>query len=146
MCFPGGADGKESNCQFRRHKSHRVWSPMGKFPGEGHWQPTPVFLPGESHGEEPGGQVHGVAKSQTQLKWLSTHVCIHVSPPSWNTFPSPYLVYPSRLSHQLWVPCIIHQTLFIYFTYANVYVSMLFLSAGHQSRQRHKESIVLLAG
>ena len=32
------------------------------------WQPTPVFLPGESHGpEEPGGLVHGVAKSQTRL-------------------------------------------------------------------------------
>ena len=32
------------------------------------WQPTPIFLPGESRGQESGGLVHGVAKSQTQLK------------------------------------------------------------------------------
>ena len=33
------------------------------------WQPTPVFLPGESHGQRNlvGYWVHGVAKSQTQL-------------------------------------------------------------------------------
>ena len=23
----------------------------GRSPGDGHWQPTPVFLPGESHGQ-----------------------------------------------------------------------------------------------
>ena len=36
------------------------------------WQPTPVFLPGES--QEWGslrGAVYGVAQSQTRLKWLS---------------------------------------------------------------------------
>ena len=35
----------------------------------GEWQPTPVFLPGESHGPRSlvGPAVHGVAKSQTQL-------------------------------------------------------------------------------
>ena len=32
-------------------------------------QPTPVFLPGESHGQ----MVHKVTKSQTRLKQLSTH-------------------------------------------------------------------------
>ena len=40
------------------------------------WQPTPVLLPGESlWTEEPGRLyiVHRVAKSQTQLKQLSTH-------------------------------------------------------------------------
>jgi len=32
------------------------------------WQPTPVFLPGESHGQRSlVGTVHGVAKSQTRL-------------------------------------------------------------------------------
>ena len=24
---------------------------LGRFPGGGTWQPTPVFLPGESHGQ-----------------------------------------------------------------------------------------------
>ena len=38
------------------------------------WQPTPVFLPGESHGQRGmvGYIVHGFTKSQTQLKRLST--------------------------------------------------------------------------
>ena len=33
------------------------------------WQPTPLFLPGESHGQRSlvGYTVHGVAKSQTRL-------------------------------------------------------------------------------
>ena len=31
------------------------------------WQVTPVFLPGKFHGQEPGGLVHGVSKSLTQL-------------------------------------------------------------------------------
>ena len=34
------------------------------------WQPTPVFLPGESQGQ--GAAVYGVARSRTQLKWLSS--------------------------------------------------------------------------
>ena len=37
------------------------------------WQPTPVFLPGESQGGEPGGPaVCGVAQSRTWLKRLSS--------------------------------------------------------------------------
>ena len=32
------------------------------------WYPTPVFLPGKSHGQRsPVGSVHGISKSQTQL-------------------------------------------------------------------------------
>ena len=37
-------------------------------PLEREWQPVPVFLLGESHGQKSlAGTVHGVAKSQTQL-------------------------------------------------------------------------------
>ena len=47
---------------------------IGKIPWRRAWQPTPVFLPGESHGQSSlVGTVHGVAKSQTQLKWLNTY-------------------------------------------------------------------------
>ena len=36
----------------------------------------PVPLPGEFHGQRSlAGTVHGVAKSQTGLKWLSMHSC-----------------------------------------------------------------------
>ena len=37
------------------------------------WQPTPVFLPGESQGwGEPGGLLSGVTQSWTRLKRLSS--------------------------------------------------------------------------
>ena len=45
--FPGGSDGKESAC-------NDPW--VGKIPWRRAWQPTPIFLPGESPWtEEPGG-------------------------------------------------------------------------------------------
>ena len=46
---------------------------LGSIPGLGRspwwraWQPTPVFLPGEFHGQRSLGGVHEVTKSQTQL-------------------------------------------------------------------------------
>ena len=53
--FPGGASGKEPTCQYRRCEM-RVRSLVGKIPWTRAWQPTPVFLPGESPWtEEPGG-------------------------------------------------------------------------------------------
>ena len=49
--FPGGARGKEFTCQCRRHKRRRFDPWVGKIPWRRAWQPTPVFLPGESHGQ-----------------------------------------------------------------------------------------------
>ena len=41
----------------------------GRLPWRRKWQPTPVFLPGESHGQRSlvGYTVHGVTKSRTRL-------------------------------------------------------------------------------
>ena len=47
----GGASGKEPICQFRRHKTCEFKPWVGKIPWKRKWQPTPVFLPGESHGQ-----------------------------------------------------------------------------------------------
>ena len=53
-----------------------------KIPWRRAWQPTSVFLPGESPWtEKPGRLSPQVKKSQTQLKWLSTN--IRVSEISW---------------------------------------------------------------
>ena len=59
-------DGKESTCNAGDLGSILG---LGGSPGGRAWQPTPVFLPGESPWtEEPGGLgVHGVTKSQMQL-------------------------------------------------------------------------------
>ena len=56
MGFPSTASGKELTCQCKRYK--RDWfSPwVEKIPWRRAWQPTPIFLPGESSWtEEYGG-------------------------------------------------------------------------------------------
>ena len=47
----GGTWGKEPACQCRRHKKCRFDPCVGKIPWRRAWQPTPVFLPRESHGQ-----------------------------------------------------------------------------------------------
>ena len=47
--FPGGAGGKEPTCQCRRLKRCGFDSWVGKIPLRRKWQPTLVFLLGESH-------------------------------------------------------------------------------------------------
>ena len=49
--FRGGAHGKEPTCQCRKHKRHGFDPWVGKSPYRRKWQPTLVFLPGESHGQ-----------------------------------------------------------------------------------------------
>ena len=41
--------GKEATCWCRRAGEHRFDPWVWKIPWRGIWQPTPVFLPGESH-------------------------------------------------------------------------------------------------
>ena len=48
--FPGGMSGKEPACQCMRQKRCRFGPCVGEIPWKRAWQPTPVFLPGESHG------------------------------------------------------------------------------------------------
>ena len=67
--FPGGASGKELACQYSRRKRCGFNPWVGKVPWRRAWQPTPVFLPGESHGQRAWwATVRSVAESQTQLK------------------------------------------------------------------------------
>ena len=46
--LPWWLSGKESTCQCRRHRFD-PW--VGKIPWRMAWQPSQVFLPGESHGQ-----------------------------------------------------------------------------------------------
>ena len=62
--FPGGSDGKESPCN-----AGNPGLIPGKIPWRRKWQPTPVFLPREFHGQRRLAAVHGVTKSQTQLSY-----------------------------------------------------------------------------
>ena len=49
--FPGGTRGKEPACRCRRHKRHGFDPWVGKSPWRRERLPTPVLLPGESHGQ-----------------------------------------------------------------------------------------------
>ena len=50
--FPGGSDGKKSACNAGDLGSiPGFYSWVGKIPWRRAWQPTPVFLPGEFHGQ-----------------------------------------------------------------------------------------------
>ena len=66
MGFPCGSAGKESACSAGDLGSTPG---LGRFPCRGAWQPTPMFLPGESHGRRSlaGYTVHGAVKSQKRL-------------------------------------------------------------------------------
>ena len=71
--FSSGANGREPACQCRRQKRHGFIPYVRKISWRKAWEPTPVFLPGESHGQRNlVATVHSVAKSTTQLKRLST--------------------------------------------------------------------------
>ena len=63
MGFPGGSDSKESPCNAGEPEFD-PW--VGKIPWRRAWQPTPVFLPGESPWtEKPGGlQSMGFSRSE----------------------------------------------------------------------------------
>ena len=75
---PGGSVSKESACNARDMCSIPGFHPWVRtIPWRRKWQPTPVFLPGESQTKEPGGlQSMGVAKSRTTANLLKHH---HVS-------------------------------------------------------------------
>ena len=59
------------------------------------WQPTPVFLPGESQGRRAWwAAVYGVTQSRTRLKWLSSS-----SSSIYIVLLLPQTPLPSRLPH-----------------------------------------------
>ena len=53
--IPGGTSGKERVCQSRLDVRHWLDSWVGKMPWRTKWQPSPVFLHGESRGQRSLG-------------------------------------------------------------------------------------------
>ena len=51
LSFPGGASGKDPIYKCRRHKRCKFNPWIRMILWRRKWQPTPVFLPGESHGQ-----------------------------------------------------------------------------------------------
>ena len=85
--FPGNATCKEPACQCRRHERQGFNPWIGKVPWRRTWQPTPVVLPGETHGQRslagysPWGSQRewhnwsGLARKELSHKELSSELC-----------------------------------------------------------------------
>ena len=72
--FPCAASGKGSTCQRRRHKRRAFYPWVGKIPWRRAWQPTPVFLPGKSHGQR---SLVGYSPWGRKESDMTYHACIH---------------------------------------------------------------------
>ena len=66
----------ESTCQCRRHKWHRFDLWVRKIPWRRKWQPAPVFLPAELHGQ---GSLKGYSPWGCRVghDWVHTHTHTH---------------------------------------------------------------------
>ena len=74
-CFPGDSVVKTlPTNQCRRHRRHGFDPWVGKIPWRRKWQHTPVILPGESHGEEPGGIQSMGSQRAGHAERLSMHL------------------------------------------------------------------------
>ena len=77
--FPGNTSSKEPTCQCRRWKRYGFDPWVGRCPGGAWhpwvaWLPTPVFLPGESHGQRNlVATVHTVPKSHVWTDLAHKH-------------------------------------------------------------------------
>ena len=68
--FPGGSDGKASAYNV----GDRIWSLGWEDPLEKKWQPTPVLLPGKSHGwRSVVGYSPWGHKELDMTEWLHYH-------------------------------------------------------------------------
>ena len=66
---------KEPTCQCRRRKRCGFIPWVGNSPWRRAWPPTPVLLPGESHGQRSlAGYSPWGRKESVMIKWLSMHV------------------------------------------------------------------------
>ena len=68
----GGANGKESACQCRRHRRWGLDPWVGKFPWRRKWQPTPVFFL-ENPMNKGAWQVQSIGLQRVGHNWAAEH-------------------------------------------------------------------------
>ena len=72
---PQWLNGKEPTCNARRH-GFNPW--FGNTPWRRAWQPTPVFLSGESSWSEEPGELHGVSKESDVTEATGYASAVHL--------------------------------------------------------------------
>ena len=83
QALPGSASGKEPTCQCRRRKRCRFNPWVGKISWRRAWEPTPVFLHGESHGQRSlaGYSPWVTVSSHTHTHTRSSSALLYISLP-----------------------------------------------------------------
>ena len=75
MGFPDGASGTDPPCQCGRHKRCKFNPWVGKIPWRRAWQPTPVCLPGESHGQRSLASCSPWGRKESDTTEVTWHSC-----------------------------------------------------------------------
>ena len=71
--FPGGSAGKESALRVPQWGRPGCDPWVGKIPGRKAWQPTSVFLPGESPWTEESGGLQSMGSQRVEHDWVTKH-------------------------------------------------------------------------
>ena len=75
--FPGGGSPEETACQCRSHKRHWFDPWVGKIPWRRAWQPTPLFLPGESHRQRSLAGYSSWGCKESGMSVETSHTGVH---------------------------------------------------------------------
>ena len=78
MGFPGGTSGKEPACQCRRQKRRGFKPWVREIPWRRAWQPTPVFLPGETRGQRSLVGYSPLGGKQSDISEATSHGCKYI--------------------------------------------------------------------
>ena len=73
--FPGEASGKEPTCQCRRNERCRFDPWVRRIPWRRAWQPTLVFLSGDSHGQSNLVDYSPQSLNESDMTEATLHVC-----------------------------------------------------------------------
>ena len=76
--FPGGASGKGHTCQFRRCKRCGFDPWVRKIPWRRAWQPIPLLLPVETHGQRSLGNCSSQGHKELDMTKANQHACTYV--------------------------------------------------------------------
>ena len=101
--FWGGTSGKQPACQRRRRKRHGFDPWVSKIPWKRAWQPTSVFLPGESHGQGTLAGCSPLTHKESDTTDVTYTHCLLL--PSQSLFPFDNRILLSLLCGDMQVAC-----------------------------------------
>ena len=87
LWLPRWHSGKKPACQCRRHRRHGFNPWVRKIPWRRAWWLTPVFLPGEAHGQRSLAGYSPWVRKEWDLTEATEHPCMQTSEPEDHQIP-----------------------------------------------------------